>query len=68
MTDRNSRSGTCRPLEIQAVVWYPTTRCQAYIVVAEWGGLLNVQSVDILLEQAKQREIEGGESGLLALK
>lgn len=47
---------------------FPTTRCQAYIVVAERGGLLNVKSVDILLEQTKQRKVEGGKSGLLALK
>lgn len=54
--------------QVQAAIHFPTTRCQAYIVVAEGGGLLNVKSVDILLEQTKQREVEGGESGLLALE
>lgn len=37
-------------------------------MVAEEGRLFDVESVDILLEQAKQGEVEGGESGLLALE
>lgn len=37
-------------------------------MVAEGGRLLDVKSVDVLLEQTKQREVEGGKSGLLALE
>lgn len=37
-------------------------------MVAEEGRLFDVESVDILLEQAKQGEVEGGQSGLLALE
>lgn len=44
------------------------TRCRAYIVVAEEGRLLSVEPVDVLLEQTKQGEVEGGEPGLLALE
>lgn len=53
MNESQSRSGSCWVLEIQAAIWFPTTRCQAYIVIAEGGRLLHVKSVDVLLEQAK---------------
>lgn len=41
---------------------------QAYGVAAGRSRILNVESVNIFLQQAKQREVESGQSGLLALK
>lgn len=37
-------------------------------MVAKEGRLLSVEPVDVLLQQTEQGEVEGGESGLLALE
>lgn len=44
-----------------------TTRCQSYIM-AWHQRFLDVKSADIFLKQAKQWEVEGDKSGLLALQ
>ena len=48
-----------------------TTGGQSYVsrvVGCEGGDLLDVEPVDVVLEQAKQRQVEGGQPGLLTLE
>lgn len=45
-----------------------TTRGQTHAVVANVARLFHVEPVDVFLEQAEQWEVEGGQSGLLALE
>lgn len=47
------------------------TRWLSYIVGVvdrEWGDFLHIKPVDVLLKETKQGEVQGGQSGLLALK
>lgn len=44
------------------------TRGHTYAVVANVARVLDVEPVDVFLEQAEQWEVEGGQSGLLALE
>lgn len=49
----------------QATRWHPYI---VGVVGDEWGNFLHIQSVDVLLEQTKQGQVQGGQPGLLALK
>lgn len=40
----------------------------AGVVDREGGNLLDVEPVDVLLEEAEQRQVQRGEPGLLALQ
>lgn len=59
-----------RALQMQANIQFTTTRCQAYIyiTIVERQRLFDVKPINIFLKQAKQREVESGKSGLLALQ
>lgn len=54
--------------EGQAAFSFSTSRCQTYIVVAERSWIFDVESVNVLLKEAEQRQVQSGQSGLVALE
>lgn len=55
----------CIDIILMATRWLPYI---VGVVDGEWGYLLHIEPVDVLLEQSKQGKVQGSQPGLLALE